>query len=852
MKKYIKNPPKLAQALLKRLSPRHLGETALGDFDEMFSWKAEESGTLRAKLWYWRQVVQSIPLSFFWGAVMLRSYLKITWRNVKRHKAYSFINIAGLALGIACCILILLWVQEEVSWDRFHENANDLYRVSQKQYDGHLTPVTPIPLASYLKTEFPEVKNAARYKMFSRLQLKYGDNSFAERPVIADPSFFQIFTYDFIKGNPESALNSPSSMVITEKLAVRLFGQEDPFGKAITVNNRLDFEVTGVIKSVPLNSIFQFDCVLPFQLITQGRPQDNWRNSNLWTYIQLKKNSSYQDFNQKIAGVVKQHDPENKAELNLQPLTQLHLRPQGDGGPIIYVYIFSAMAIIVLLIACINFINLATARSANRAREVALRKVIGAKRDNLIRQFFGESFLFSFTAVFCAVLLVSLFLPTFNNLSGKQFTLGQDIARNIGLILGIIGIAIFTGVLSGFYPAFLLSSFQPAKVLRVSKSLGGDSRSPMLRRILVVTQFSLSIFLMIGTFIIYKQLNFIRSRDLGFDKSHVVCSDSNWGGTDIQTIKDELLKNSNIQSVSFASQRMGVWESGAREDVKWKGRSADLKITFEVIFCGHDYLETHKMEMVQGRFFSKRFPSDERQSFVLNETAVKEMGFGDRSPVGESLSFWDQYNGTIIGVIKDFHTQSLHDRIQPVIMAYDPGSLDNISIRISADDMPRTIKFLQEKWRELAGGYSFEYFFLDESLDERYRAEKATGTLLKYFTFLAIFISCISLLGLISFIAQQRTKEIGIRKVLGAPVSSIIKLLVKEFVLLVVLANLIAWPLAYFVVKKWLENFAYKADIEFALFALSGGLALIIALLTVSFQSIKAATANPVDSLRYE
>ena len=848
----VKRPPKLAQILLKRLSPPHLAETALGDFDELFSWKAEEIGTSRAKLWYWKQALQSILLSFYWAGILLNNYLKIAWRNVKRHKLYSFINIAGMAMGIACCILILLWVHQEMSWDRFHEHANEIYLVSQKQYDGHLTPVTPAPLATFLKAEFPEVKNAARYMMYSKLQLKYGDKSFSEDPIIVDSAFFQIFSYDFIKGIPDTALNGSNSILITEELAAKFFGQDNPLGKTITVNNRTDFEVKGVIKSVPRNSTFQFDCVLPFQLIAQGRSQDNWRNSYLWTYVQLQSNSPYRDFNQKIAGSVKQHDPENEAELNLQPLTQLHLRPQEAGGPIIYVYIFSAMAIFILVIACINFINLTTARSANRAKEVGLRKVIGAKITNLIRQFFGESFLFSFAAVSCAVLLVFLFLPTFNNLSGKQFTFGQDIAHNIGLILGIIGIAIFTGAFSGFYPAFLLSSFQPAQVLRASQKGGRISRSPMFRRILVVVQFSRSIFLMIGTFIIYSQLNFIRTRNLGFNKNHVVCSDSSWGEADVQTIKDELLTNPNIQSVSFASQKMGEWESGAREDVKWKGRASDLKITFEVIFCDHDYLETHKMEMVQGRFFSKEFPGDERQSFVLNETAVKEMGFGDGSPVGESLSFWEQYNGTIVGVIKDFHTQSLHNRIQPVIMAYNPGSLDNINIRLGSEDMTRTLMFIQEKWRELTGGFSFEYSFLDESLDERYRAEKATGPLLKSFTFLAILISCIGLLGLISFIAQQRTKEIGIRKVLGAPVFSILKFLVKEFMLLVLLANIIAWPVAYFAAKKWLENFAYQTDIVWTAFFFSGGLALIIALLTVGLQSLKAATANPVESLRYE
>ncbi|MGB2956328.1 MAG: FtsX-like permease family protein, partial [Anaerolineales bacterium] len=595
----------------------------------------------------------------------------------------------------------------------------------------------------------------------------------------------------------------------------------------------------------------QFYCVLPFEIVVRGMRQNDWGSSYSWTYVQLQKNSSYQEFNQKISDIVNQRARQNNAELFLQPLIKLHLRPQGAGGPIIYVQIFTVMAVFVLIIACINFINLTTARSSNRAREVGLRKVIGARRENLVKQFFGESFLFSFTAVMCALLLVALFLPIFNALSGKQFTFVHNIVNNLGLILGIVGIAFFTGVLSGFYPAILLSSFQPVMVLRASKVATGSSRSPMLRRGLVMLQFSLSIFLMIGTFVIYQQLHFIKNRDLGFDKSQIVCSDSTWGNTDLQTIKEELQKNPKVKSVTFASQKMGEWESGAREDVKWEGRTPDLKITFEVIFCDHAYLDTHRMEMVQGRYFSREFPTDEGQAFILNETAVKEMGYSERSPVGESLSFWDQYNGNVIGVIKDFHTQSLHDHIQPVIMAYNPGLLDNVSIRISSVDMPSTLKFIEDKWQDM-GGDRFEYFFLDDSLNQRYSTEVATGSLLKYFTFLAMFISCIGLLGLVSFIAQQRTKEIGVRKVLGASVSSIIKLLVNEFVLLIVLANVIAWPLAYVVVKKWLENFAYRTDIRLIAFALSGGLALIVALLTVSFQSLKTATANPVESLRYE
>jgi predicted permease len=834
------------------MSPPHLEETFLGDHDEMFALMAERHGPLRANLWYWKQAAQAIAFSLFWSGVMFKSYLMITWRNLKRHKAYSLINISGLALGIACCILILMWVQDELSWDRFHENSESIFRIVQEQHDGHVTPVTPDALALHLKAEYPEVVNAARYKYLNKIQLQYGGNSFAEMPIVVDPNFFEIFSFPFVKGSPEAALGKPRSIVLTEEAAAKLFGRDDPLGKTVIVNNRSPLEVTGVIKNIPSNSSFEFSWALPFQLLTGGRTENDWADSSSWTHVRLREGVSGQDVESRISGIVSDRDPQNKAQLRLQPLARIHLNPQDQGGPILYIYIFSAMAVFVLVIACINFINLTTARSTIRAREVGLRKVVGARRVNLIHQFFGEALLLTLVAVLAAVFLVGLFLPAFNNLSGKDFALGRDLFGNQGLLLGILGIVVLTGLLSGGYPALLLSSFQPVRVLGASKNFLGTGRSPFLRRTLVIVQYSIAIFLMIGTFVIYRQLDFIRNRDLGFDKNLIVCSDSRWGEPGYQVIKSELLKHPNIHSVSFTSQGMGDWESGAREDVIWDGKSGDPKLTFEVIFCDPDFLETHRMELVQGRFFSDEIQSDQGESFILNEAAVRAMEFGGESPLGKSLSFWDTYRGSIIGVIKDFHTQSLHSRIQPVILAYNPGSFDVINIRIGANNIPGTLGFLEDKWKELTSGFSFDYWFMDESLGQRYRTEQTTGALLRYFTFLAIFISCIGLLGLIAFVSQQRTKEVGIRKVLGASVPNILRLLVKESVVLVLLSNAIAWPAAYFVLQKWLENFAYRTGIGLHLFFLSGGLALVIALSAVSLQALRTAAADPVESLRYE
>jgi len=835
------------------MSPPYLGESCLGDYDEMFDLKVSQLGKIKAVIWYWQQALQASALSAFWSGIMLKSYMKITWRNVKRHKIFSLINISGLALGVACCILILLWVQDELSWNKFHAHYNEIFIVVQQQPNGHLTPVTPDALAGYLKNEYPEVINAARYKYLPNLQLEYDGKIFSETPLAADPNFFQVFSFPFVRGELDLAMQNPRSLILTQTAAFKLFGDEDPIGKIVTANNRTPLEVTGILQNIPRNSSFKFSCALPFFMVTGEKTENNWTSNSSWTYIQLKKNTAYQNLDQKISGLVSERDPDNNAQLSLRPLRMVHLNPQANGGPILYIYIFSAMAIFVLLIACINFINLTTAQSSLRAREVGLRKVVGAKRANLVKQFFGESLLSTLAAVLAGILLVVLLMPAFNNLSGKEFTIGPDLFGNKNLLLGIIGIFLLTAFLAGSYPALLLASFKPVKVLRSTKDIPGSNRSPYMRRILVIIQYSIAIFLMIGTFIIHRQLSFIKNIDLGFDQNLMVCSDSSWGKQEnYRILKNELLKHPNIHNIAFTSQQMGAWESGARDDVIWEGKKGTPKLTFEVIFCDPDFLTAHKMELVQGRFFSADIQSDIRESFVLNEAAVRAMEFGDESPVGKSLTFWDSYRGTIIGVIKDYHTQSLHNRIQPVILAYNPDFWDVINIRISAQDMPGTLGFLTDKWKELSSGMLFEYWFMNESLDQRYRAEQATGTLLKYFTFFAIFISCLGLLGLIAFITRQRTKEVGIRKVLGATVPNILQLLIKESVLLVLLANVLAWPVAYLMVKNWLENFAYRTDIAPYIFFLSGGIAVIIALAAVSMQAFKAANANPIDSLRYE
>jgi ABC-type antimicrobial peptide transport system permease subunit len=550
---------------------------------------------------------------------------------------------------------------------------------------------------------------------------------------------------------------------------------------------------------------------------------------------------------QKISHIITEQVAESASQIDLHPITKIHLYALNGGGLISYVYIFSVLALFVLLIACINFMNLTTARSTTRAKEIGMRKVIGAYKTDLVKQFLGESILFSFIALILALSLVELFLPEFNNLTDKQLSL--DFSGNWLIYLGLCGITLFTGIVSGSYPALFLSSFQPVKVF--GGTLISGEKASLLRRILVVAQFTLSIFLISGSLAVSGQLDYMGSKELGYDKENILCMDMRGElRRHYQAFKNELLKNSRILSITRANTTPVYRESGAAGyEVSWEGKQTNDNFTgIKVMGVDTDYIKTFNIEMAEGRFFSESFPADQDESFVINETAAKAMGLA--SPVGKRFSVWD-YNGKIIGVIKDFHFASLHYEIEPLVMKMG-WALDNICIRIKPDDIPNTIHFIEDKLKEIIPDYPFEYEFLDESLNRRYRAEQRMETLSKYMTALAIFISCLGLFGLAAFTAERRTKEISIRKVFGASVSALVFLLSKEYIKWVIAANVIAWPVARVVINSWLQNFAYRIDVDILPFLTAGALALVIALLTVSFQAIKAALSNPVEALRYE
>ena len=849
--------PFFGKKILRTIIPHYEQEALLGDFDEIYLDLLKGRGNLPALFWYWRQIAILIPSfisnSVYWSFQMIINYLKITWRNVRKHKGYSFINIAGLAIGITASVLLLLWVQDEWSYDRFHTNANELYRILLDPLEASTTheAVSPPVLAEKMKGSFPDVVNTVRISTSGTLLFKHGDKAFYEgQGIFTESSFFEMFSFPFLHGDPATAFAELRSIVITEDMAVKYFGSENPMGKTLNINNKADYKVTGIIKNVPHNSHLKFNYIRNFELLKDlGVDINSWGNVSFYTYVQLQKNSTARDVDDKLKTMVENEDPGHNLYY-LQPLTQIHLRSNFNFDPavtgnIMYIYIFAAAAIFILFIACINFMNLATARSGTRAKEIGIRKAIGAFRSDIIKQFFGESILMSFAALLFSVIMLYMFLPLFNNLAGKDLSLSRS--GSLQILLGLIGIALFTGIFSGSYPALLLSSFKTINVIKNSPQFGTKGSS--FRKILVVIQFSLTIIILIGTIVVHDQLNHIRNQNLGYDKDYMVCFRLRGEfGEKLDVAKTELLQNPNILNFAATSSlptHIGSGTSGA----DWEGKPDDVRIQMQLAFVDFSYLDTFRIEMAEGRFFSKEFESDRAEGFILNEAAIKAMGMD--SPVGKRFSAFGK-DGRIIGVIKNFNYKSLHSEIEPLILTMDPKRLYYGCIRISSENIKETIYTLEKTWKKFSSGFPFDYTFLDDRIDSLYRSEQSVGTVFNYFTILVVFIACLGLFGLASFTSEKRTKEIGIRKVLGAPVSSILLLLSREFAKWVLFANIIAWPTAYFIMTKWLENFAYRTNIGIQTFFLAAGLVLGIALITVSYQCIKTALSNPMDSLKYE
>jgi putative ABC transport system permease protein len=791
--------------------------------------------------------------SFIWGITMFRNYIKVAMRHIKRRKVYSFINILGLTIGIACFILIGLWVKDELSFDRFHQNKDRIYRILNRLQDGNAGFNITYALGPALKSEYPEVEEACRVCTWFGSHVRYQDKIYPETNMyLSDTSFFKIFSFPFIEGNPETALSDRYSIVITKQTAQKYFGEKDPMGKVLhLVQLNHDFTVTGVIENIPMNSHLRFDFIGRIEFLGEDRLArwEEWSGPN---YILLKPGVSPADFEAKIAGIYKKNvSPDTTYVPELQPLTRIHLYELGRPGQVKKVTMFSVIAVFILLMACINFMNLATAQSSRRAQEVGMRKVIGAQRRQIIRQFLGEAVLITFFAFILALIAVELFLPSFNQFTGKSLTLISG--ANIPIVLTLLLIMLGTGILAGIYPSLFLSSFQPAQILKNRfsfKNKGGG-----VRKTLIIVQFSISVGMIICTLLVSQQLRYIQKKDLGLDREQIVAAYvyPNFIPK-FETFKNSLLKHPEIINVTSAAQP--PFRVAENIQINWEGNTTDQMMSVDYTCVDYDFFKTFNMPILQGRAFSKQYPTDETTACVINETAAKRMGIAN--PINTKIYMnhpaWPESfrNARVIGVVKDFHSRSFHTQIRPfVFRMYKPWH-QYAFIKIDGSHIQKALAQIEDSYKTFSTGIPFDYLFLDQVFNQQYTSERQLGKLFNGFSLISIAIACLGLFGLASYTTEQKTKEIGIRKILGASSSRIVAMITWEFLKWILVANVIAWPLAYFVMYKWLQDFAYKISIGPTAFVAAAGLTLIIAVLTVSYHSLKNAMANPVDSLRYE
>lgn len=806
---------------------------------------------------------------------MFTNYLKIALRNVLRHKGYAALNLSGLAIGIACCMVILIHIQDELSFDRFHANADRIYRVTRDwkraEGGGAQAANTPAAVGPNLMAEYPAVEKFARV-MFPHPQsvlVSNGESRFYEEGFYwADSTFFEVFSFKLKRGHANTALVEANSLVLTESMAHKYFGDQDPVGKTLTIEgwSRDDYKITGILEEVPPNSHLQFNFLgsvrgadQRYTYLYSGEGQ--WTNSLGYTYILLRDGASPKDLEAQLASFGQRHLGEFARgrgfvpNFKLQPLADIYLHSNlnveaGPTSDVIYVYLFAAIAALILIIASINYMNLATARSARRGREVGLRKVLGAQRRALVRQFIGESLLMSFAALLLAAMIAELILPIFNSLAGKS--LAFNYLQHPQRLIIFLGIAAAVGLLAGSYPAFVLSALRPAATLK--GELKSGRLGLLLRRSLITIQFTASIILIVATIVVMKQLAFVRSQSLGFDQNQIAIVPIRDGEMRkrVEQLKPEFLKHPNIVSVSAAAGVPGRTMLVDGFPVRPAGADRSAQIPMQIVGVDYDFFKTLDVKLIGGRTFQKEMRTDSASAFVINETAAKALGWD--VPLGERLELVmdNGKKGAIVGVVQDFHFASLHEKIEPMVFHIWPQRYSCFAVKMRAADISESLAFLRSTWSRMLPQQPFEFFFLDEEFDRQYAKDERVGKIFGYAATLAIFVAGLGLLGLTAFSAEQRTKEIGIRKVLGASVSGVVMLLSKDFVKLVLIANVIAWPLAWYAMNKWLQDFAYRIELGWWVFALAGGLALVIALLTVSTQAIKAALANPVEALRYE
>lgn len=761
--------------------------------------------------------------------------------------------MVGLSIGMACSILILLWVVDELSYDRFHANSDRIFRVMEHQdYSDEIFTTTSTPgiLAPALKEEVPEIEYATTYTWNMNYLFTKDDKSLKENGIYARPDFFHILTIGLEAGNRNELLTNPYSVVISQDLAQKYFGSENPVGQSVTINQDEVHTVTGVFRKLPDHSSLQFDYVLPFEdWLKNNEWATEWGNNGPRTIVSLHKQADAAAVSDKIKNFIKERNEGSVVEMFLYPFADLYLYGRFvdgkvTGGRIDYVRLFSVVAVFVLIIACINFMNLSTARATRRAKEVGIRKSIGAGRGSLVGQFIGESLIITFTSLLAAGLLAELFLPVFNELAGKEIAVNYT--DPIYLLI-FAGIALITGLVSGSYPAFYLSSFEAVKTLK--GTIRSSAGEVFARKGLVVFQFALSVILIVSTIVVYNQIQYTQTKNLGYEKENLIYFPTNEGDLNNRwdAFRQELLAHPGVKQVSRSSH-IFLGRNSNTSGVEWPGKDSESLVLFEAIRADYELVETLGFRMAEGRSFSREYGTDSTK-VILNEAAIEVMGMEE--PVGQTISFWGD-DREIIGVVEDFNYQHLRNNVEPLFMILNPQNTWNGFVRLQSDDMNRTIRELESIYMQFNPDYPFDYKFMDQQYAALYKSEMRVGDLAKYFSLFAILISCLGLFGLSAFTAEQRTKEIGIRKVLGASVQNLVLLLSKDFTRLVLISIVIALPVSWWLMDQWLSDYAYRIEIRWWMFALSGAVAITIAWATVSWQSIKAALMNPVASLKSE
>ena len=785
---------------------------------------------------------------------MIKNYFKTAWRSLWKNKGYSAINIFGLTIGLSASIFIFLWVYDELSYDKFHSNANRIFKVliNNKYPDGRVEtyPATPAKLKDVIKNEIPEIELAAQYSMESELLVKHENNGFNENGIYADPTLFKILSFSIVNGNASEPLKNNNSIAISKSLAEKLFKDEDPIGKTLSVAQKYDLMISSVFADIPQNSTLRFEFVIPFELFVKENPwTQNWKSGGTRTVVLLRSATMIDQVNNKLINLIKKNCADCSTTSFLFPYVESWLYSEFEngkqaGGRIQQVFLFSVVAILILLMACINFMNLSTARSTNRSREVGVRKSVGAQKSQLIVQFITEAVFLSFIAMFFAVVMVKLLLPFFNDLTGKSIHL--DLSDPV-FVAGVLSITIVAGILAGSYPAFILSRFNPVKVLKGTTQTGLSGNT--LRKFLVVVQFTASVILVVGSIAVYKQIGFISEKNLGFNKDNIIVIDQNEGIVkNYGAIKNDLQQLPAIKNVAFGGNNIFTIPITTTDPV-WKGKPNNSSVTFKIYRCDTGFIPAMNIKILSGRNF---ISNNDASNYIINRKAMETMGLSMNNAIGTELEMWNG-KGRIIGITDDFHNDNLRFGIQPLIFMYSENVGSHYFIKVSGgSSMPGLIAQMRQIFREHNPDYPFEFSFLDDVFNREYRTEAVIGKLSLSFTVIAIFISCLGLLGLATFTAERRTKELGIRKVMGASVGNLAMMLCREFTNLIILSLLIGLPISWWLVGEYFSGYMFHTEIKWNIYIITSVSILLIAILSVGYQAVKAAITNPVKSLKTE